>query len=119
MGMVAQAKREKMDASKFVVKVIGPGLNVHSSKITRDISFHIAVSAQFSTKELPVATMKRKLMIEIDGLDDHQCEMLAKDQVLVSAQPRKVDNCLSFVISNKDLEKVYHRVCELVVTEAR
>lgn len=58
-------------------------------------------------------------MIEIDGLDDHQWEILAKDPVLVSAQPRKVDNYLSFTISNKDSEKVYNRVCELVGTEAR
>ncbi len=105
-----------MDTSKFAVTSIGPGLNVHSTKISENTSFHIAVSAQFSTEELPVAEMRRELMIEIDGLNDHQRRTLMKDLRLISTNLRVVGNLLSFAISNKALEQVYDRVIEVAGT---
>ncbi|QDU93083.1 hypothetical protein Pla8534_08620 [Lignipirellula cremea] len=108
------SESRKMDTSDFVQKAIGPGLNLHSKKLTDDIEFHIAAPAKFSLKELLVAELARELMIEIDGLDDRQQSMLTDDRLLNNPEYSRAEHRLSFTISNKDLEDVFDKVCELI-----
>lgn len=106
-------ERRKMNVSDFVEKAIGPGLNVHSTQLPNDITFHVAVPTKFSLAEALVVELKRELMIELNGIDDRQQSILTNDPLLKTAQYSRPGQRLSFTISNKDLEEVFRRVCEL------
>lgn len=102
-----------MDTSNFVERAIGPGLNVHSTELADGILFHVAVPTKLSLAEALVGDLKREFMIEIDGLDDRQQSILTDDPLLNNPEYSRAEHRLSFTISNKDLEDVFDRVCEL------
>ena len=103
-----------METDNFIESTCHHGLSAHTVALTETVSFHLIASATLSLSDILAGRLNREVWVEVDGLNEHECSLLATDPVVQSAKNPRVINGLQITTPGNSVEALYRRICELV-----